>query len=124
MPQIRTLWFITQNSRPSLSDAADFIGLSLPAMSRLVDGLVRKNLVTRNACPDDRRHVRLAVTHRGQSALDSAWEGTHARVAELVADLSAKQRATIETAMASLHGVFSQTKDDKVPDSALQSVAS
>jgi DNA-binding MarR family transcriptional regulator len=124
VPQIRTLWFITQHSSPSLSDAADFIGLSLPAMSRLVDGLVRKNLVTRTSCPNDRRHVRLGVTHRGQAALDSAWEGTHARVAQIVANLSAKQRATIEAAMASLQEVFGQAKDDKLTLCAMQTAAS
>jgi DNA-binding MarR family transcriptional regulator len=112
VPQIRTLWFITHHSHPSLSDAADFIGLSLPAMSRLVDGLVRKSLVTRTACPDDRRHVRLGVTSRGQAALDSAWKGTHSRVTEVIANLSARQRAVVESAMSSLNEVFGPSGDE------------
>jgi DNA-binding MarR family transcriptional regulator len=110
IPQIRTLWFITQHTQPSLSDAAEFIGLSLPAMSRLVDGLVRKGLTTRDVCPNDRRHVRLGITERGQSALDAAWDGTHARVAEEVASLSDEQRATIRAAMEALRSVFEEGK--------------
>ena len=106
VPQIRTLWFITHHARPSLSDAAEFIGLSLPAMSRLVDGLVRKGFVTRTACETDRRHVRLGVTDEGQAALDSAWEGTHAQVTEELEALSPQQRAVIESAMNSLREVF------------------
>jgi len=106
VPQIRTLWFITHHEKPSLSDAADFIGLSLPAMSRLVDGLVRRGHVTRTACETDRRHVRLGVTERGQAALDAAWEGTHARVTEELSALTAEQRGVIESAMGSLREVF------------------
>lgn len=106
VPQIRTLWFIANHARPSLSDAAEFIGLSLPAMSRLVDGLVRKGHVTRTACSEDRRHVRLAITEHGEAAFDSAWDGTHARVTEEIAALSPEQRGTIEAAMATLAEVF------------------
>ena len=85
IPQLRTLYFVSIHDRPSLSDAADFIGLSLPAMSRLVDALVRKELVSRTACQTDRRHIRLAITARGTASLDVAWQETHARLAEEVA---------------------------------------
>src|SRR5437763_17044188 len=70
VPQIRTLYFVSTNDRPSLSDAAEYIGLALPSMSRLVDGLVKKDLLTRAECQHDRRHVRLGITAAGQAALD------------------------------------------------------
>ncbi len=40
VPHFRTLTFIYNNNGASLSDVAEHIGLSLPAMSTLVDGLV------------------------------------------------------------------------------------
>src|SRR5947209_15174584 len=61
VPQFRTLWYVSSAAGPSLSAVADFIGLSLPAMSRLVDGLVEGRLMTRRPCADDRRHVRLSI---------------------------------------------------------------
>src|SRR5947209_5101005 len=70
VPQFRTLWYVSSAAGPSLSAVADFIGLSLPAMSRLVDGLVEGRLMTRRPCADDRRHVRLSITPAGQTALD------------------------------------------------------
>ena len=42
VPQFRTLYYVSTSSGCSLSAAADFIGLSLPAMSRLVDWLVER----------------------------------------------------------------------------------
>jgi DNA-binding MarR family transcriptional regulator len=106
VPQIRTLYWVSRGGRPSLSEAADYIGLSLPAMSRLVEGLVKKGLMTRTACEDDRRHVRLALTGRGQAELDAAWEGTRARLADELASLPAGQRRTIQEAMNALRPVF------------------
>jgi DNA-binding MarR family transcriptional regulator len=104
--QLRTLYFISVHDHPSLSCAADFIGLSLPAMSRLVDALVKKGLVSRTACINDRRHVRLCVTNAGQSAIDIAWQGTHARLAREVAEMTLQQRSAISGAMDILRATF------------------
>ena len=106
IPQLRTLNFISKHEQPSLSCTAEFIGLSLPAMSRLVDALVKTGLVPRRACADDRRHVRLAVTKTGQAALDESWNSTRARLAEEVAAMSPQQRETISAAMDVLRTAF------------------
>lgn len=104
--QLRTLYFISRHDRPSLSAASDFIGLSLPAMSRLVDALVRAELVTRTSCPKDRRHIRLGVTPLGQSALDVALKGTRDRVTREVSSLTGEQRQTLNSALELLRSIF------------------
>ncbi|HWE02948.1 MAG TPA: MarR family transcriptional regulator [Tepidisphaeraceae bacterium] len=104
--QLRTLNFVSKHDLPSLSCAAEFIGLSLPAMSRLVDGLVKADLLTRRACADDRRHVRLAVTPVGQSALDESWKSTHVRLADEVAAMKPQDCRTISAAMDILRQSF------------------
>src|SRR5215212_11111749 len=86
VPQFRTLCFLSGADGSSLSAAADFVGLSLPAMSRLVDGLVEIGLVRRRHCDDDRRHVRLSVTKEGESAVSEARQLAQAHLAEVVAD--------------------------------------
>ena len=104
--QLRTLYNVGQGQRPSLSDVAEQIGLSLPAMSRLVDALVRKGLMTRTSCEHDRRHLRLALTRRGQTALDAAWKGTHDRLSAEISTLPTEQRDVIQAAMHALRPVF------------------
>lgn len=104
--QLRTLNFVDKHDRPSLSDAADFIGLSLPAMSRLIDALVRKKFVSRTSCVNDRRHIRLGVTAGGKAALDEAWQAAHARLTEEVGAMTVEQRGTISAAMDVLRGTF------------------
>ena len=108
IPQLRTLFFINLNQHdcPSLSAAADFIGLSLPAMSRLVDALVRKALVARTACPDDRRQIRLALTDDGRVALEQSWKAAHARLTQEMCGITVEQRTAISAAMNVLREAF------------------
>src|SRR5512136_2172583 len=71
VPQFRTLAFVDRNVDASLSDVAEHIGLTLPSMSKIVDGLVSRKLVTRQTHPTDRRRMTLTLTTRGQTALES-----------------------------------------------------
>ena len=106
IPQFRTLAFIDRNADASLSDVAEHIGLTLPSMSKIVDGLVTRKLVTRQTARDDRRRMTLALTTRGQTALQLSREATRACLAEDLAALSDRQRTTIAQAMEILRPVF------------------
>lgn len=106
VPQFRSLCFINSGQGHSLSEVADFIGLSLPAMSRLVDGLVEKKLLSRRPCAEDRRHVRLAVTTAGKAALREARLLAQAHLAEALKQITPKQRLAVVQSMKTLRGVF------------------
>lgn len=106
VPQFRTLAFLNHHSRPSLSEAAEHIGLALPSMSKLVDGLVARRLVVREACSEDRRRVTLGLTEAGSEALRSARELAQAYLAQALAPLPAADRATVARAMQFLRPVF------------------
>lgn len=106
VPQFRSLCFVSTAAGTSLSAVADFIGLSLPAMSRLVDGLVEKGLMERRPSDDDRRVIRLTVTPSGEEALRGAREMAQAALAEALASLDEEKRAAIHQAMELLREVF------------------
>jgi MarR family transcriptional regulator for hemolysin len=106
VPQFRTLAFIDRQADASLSDVAEHIGLTLPSMSKIVEGLVIRKLVTRQTHPVDRRRMTLALTARGQTALQSSRAATRACLAEDLAALNDRQRDTIVQAMEILRPVF------------------
>ena len=106
VPQFRALCYLTTAPGTSLSAVADFVGLSLPAMSRLVDGLVDKGLMQRRPCSDDRRQVRLSITPPGEAAVTEARQLAQARLAEAVAPLTQPQRAALMGTMALLREIF------------------
>ena len=106
VPQFRTLAFIDRNAGGSLSDVAEHIGLTLPSMSKIVDGLVARKMVTRQTHRTDRRRMTLALTARGQTALQTTREATRACLAEDLAAVTDRERETIRQAMRILRPVF------------------
>lgn len=106
VPHFRVLAFLDKNEGASLSEVADSVGLRLPSMSTLVDGLVDRGLVTRAPSASDRRRLALCLTPRGRSNLAAARRATQAKLSELLLDLSAKEQATVIDAMQILRPLF------------------
>lgn len=106
VPQFRTLAFLSRQAGASLSEAAEHIGLTRPAMSILVDGLVTRKLVARQPAPQDRRRVTLTLTGRGQSLLATAGHEAQAQLANRLAVLPEADRTLIVEAMHKLRPLF------------------
>jgi DNA-binding MarR family transcriptional regulator len=106
IPQFRILNYISRNPQASLSNLADHIGLTLPTMSKMVDSLVAREWVTRQASPDDRRRVLLGLTGRGKIMLDQALAKTQASLAEKLSSLPAADQEMVSEAMKCLQTVF------------------
>ena len=113
VPQFRTMGFLNRNAGASLSDVAEHIGLTLPTMSKLVDGLVTRRLVTRETYSGDRRRVTLALTARGQSTWQASRDATQAHLAKLLGTLAEDERTTILEAMNILRPIFIPGPDSK-----------
>jgi DNA-binding MarR family transcriptional regulator len=108
VPQFRTLAYIRNHPCCSLTAVAEFIGLTLPAMSTLVNGLVEQGLVQREIDPADRRRVLLTVTDAGIAMHRRALDGAEAWLAARVASLTDDQRTAVLAAMAALGPLFSE----------------
>jgi len=108
VPQFRTLLFISSNKGASLSEVADHIGLTLPSMSALVDGLVTRNFVVRRTRPEDRRRVDLTLTERGETTLRSARNATQDYLKVRFSGLSESERGTILKGMKILRRILSE----------------
>jgi len=108
IPQFRTLVFISRHSGASLSDAADHIGLTLPSMSTMIDGLVTRNLVIRRTDPHDRRRMTLTLTERGRTTLRGARESTLTYLSELLRNIPTSDRATLVRGMQILKSIFAK----------------
>jgi DNA-binding MarR family transcriptional regulator len=82
IPQFRTLRFIQRNPDSSLSSLAEHLGLTLPSVSKLVDGLVKQELVIRQESTADRRRLTLVLTQAGASIVNSARASAQANLAK------------------------------------------
>jgi DNA-binding MarR family transcriptional regulator len=106
IPQFRSLGFLQRNPDSSLSDLADHLGLTLPSVSKLVNGLVQQGLVHRREADLDRRCLKLELTKRGESIMNSAQTSAQANLAKILSGLSSDELATVHQALELLHPLF------------------
>jgi DNA-binding MarR family transcriptional regulator len=83
-PRLSALSVVVFAGPVSIGALAEAEGVKPPTMTRLIDGLEREGLVTRESDPADRRAVRVRATAHGRRVL---VEGRGRRVAALAAGL-------------------------------------
>jgi DNA-binding MarR family transcriptional regulator len=86
----------------ALGDLARRERVAVPTMSRLIDAMVREGLVTRETVPENRRAVRLEATPRGRELTERGRARRIRRLAEELAELSAREVSALERAVAIL----------------------
>lgn len=106
--QFRALAFLGRNDRVMLGDVANFLALTLPAASKMIDGLVAFGFATRQIDPDDRRKVILALTPAGGRKYAAAVKFTADYLAECVSSLNETERNAVARAMNALNKVFTE----------------
>lgn len=106
VPQFRTLRFIQRNADSSLSTLADFLGLALPSVSKLVDGLVKQELVNRQESTRDRRRLALVLTPAGEAIVNSARAAAQASLAETLSGFQPDELEMIHRALTLLQPLF------------------
>jgi len=108
LSHLRALGFLDSRPDADLSAVADYVGVTLPSTSALVDALARRRLVVRLAAPRDRRRLRLRLTRAGKGALRTALVAARAALDARVADLLPSERALIARAMARLRPLLTR----------------
>ncbi|HEX4055194.1 MAG TPA: MarR family transcriptional regulator [Tepidisphaeraceae bacterium] len=111
VPQFRALGLLSFAPQASLSCVADYIGSSLPAASRMIDGLVAKKLVARKECCHDRRQISLVLTPQGLSAFLESRHAAQRQLTERLAGLSEDKKKGVIEAMRWLGEIFGSDAD-------------
>ena len=103
LTQLRALHVLAYDvEQTSLKELADRLELSLPAVSRSVDGLVQRGLVTRSEDASDRRMKQVRATPAAPELLDRLTELRLAGIEQFVSTLSARERTRLASALAVL----------------------
>jgi DNA-binding MarR family transcriptional regulator len=106
LAEYRVLVYLRGRRDVSLSALAEHIGLGLPSMSKMVDGLVDEGLVSRTEASADRRKLALCLTEAGAATVEGAMAATHASLARTVSDLDPAQRAAVFDALEVMRSLF------------------
>ena len=77
------------------SDLARTLGVRLPTLTQLADGLVTRGWIERHDDPDDRRRVRLTLTDSGRDTYLSARECAEARMDRILDHIPPSERKAL-----------------------------
>ncbi len=113
--QFRMLVTLRDRQGATLSDAARDLGLTRPAASRLVEGLVVRGLVTRQTSAADRRYVQLSLTAAGAAAVQNVDDAVMAQLALRLATLSATDLALVQDAFTRAGRAFANNLSHLLP---------
>lgn len=98
-----------RNGIDSVSKLAEDRHTTRPAISRTVDALVNKGLVTRFQDPDDRRCIQLTLTAEGQVLMDRLFTNTRIWMAEKLGILNDEELTAILIAGDGLKRAFAES---------------
>jgi DNA-binding MarR family transcriptional regulator len=83
MQNLRAIYFLGHHPDAIQRDLADNLGVSVSNTSVMVDALVKKRLVERRRCNENRRVVRISLTKEGQKIYNLMLEH-HLRLCEQI----------------------------------------
>jgi DNA-binding MarR family transcriptional regulator len=106
VPQFRALGYVYRHPGTSLADVAAHLGLTPPAASRLVDGLVQRQYVQRQLAAADRRSIDLTIAPRGSALYEATRRTTQAYLAALLQPLADEDLASLAHALETLRQTF------------------
>lgn len=91
MPQLKLLYLVAQTDSVTIGDAAEFLGVTSPAVSKAVEKLVRRRLLRRNDIQGDRRSSQLSLTEASRRLLETYEAARNQKAAEIFAHYSPEQ---------------------------------
>ena len=69
IPQYHILDYLNDKGKATMHELADYLFVTPPAVTGLVDKLVKMNLVKRNFLPSDRRIINILLTAKGKEVI-------------------------------------------------------
>jgi DNA-binding MarR family transcriptional regulator len=99
LPQVKLLGFLEDGAEIALKDLAATMQLSLPAVSRAVDGLVQRELVDRYESAEDRRSRLVKLSPNGREVLEQVIAARVSAFASLIMTLTEEERTALHDAL-------------------------
>lgn len=110
--QINILMRLVHHGSTSVSEIGEQLGVTNPAASQAVDRLVGLGLIERTEDPEDRRTKRLALTQKGQAAIEQGIEARSQWIEGLTNALNPQEQIMIITALTLLTKAARKTDEE------------
>lgn len=92
LSQVNALFRLYHHGGSSVNDLANHLGITMAAVSQLLDPLIEKGLVLRSEDSQDRRKKLIALTEMGKDLVKKSMNTRHAWLSELSQILSETEK--------------------------------
>src|SRR5579863_9419140 len=92
LAQMETLRLIHENKKVVMKQVADFLAITPPSATVLVDNLAAAGYVQRNSDKNDRRTIHLSLTKKGSEVLQKGIKQRCKDLGKLLRNLSNKEQ--------------------------------
>lgn len=93
--QVNTLFRLYHHGPSPISDLADHLGITLAAVSQLLNPLIDAGYILRSINPADRRVKLISLTDQGTDAVKASMQSRHAWVEDLAHLLTPSEKGQI-----------------------------
>jgi len=117
--EVSVLRYLFFKTKPSMSEVGKDLSIDLSTLTRIVDKLVKKNLVVREPDLKDRRVIRVAMSAKGRAIGEKFKQKGKEKAKSILIQMTPKERHTflnlLETIYTRIYGESqNETKDVKI----------
>ena len=99
LTQVKTLHLLQADADVTVKEVAGLLHMSLPAMSRSLDGLVQRGYVERLESEHDRRARLVRLLPAGRAVVEEIEQARVSALEEIIATLSDDERAALHATL-------------------------
>jgi DNA-binding MarR family transcriptional regulator len=97
--QVKMLFLLEDGREHAVKEIATHLGLSLPAASRAVDGLIERGWVSRRESAEDRRSRLVALTDEGKAVVERLLRARLKTLEQFAEELTPAERESLSNAL-------------------------
>lgn len=111
MSQLKVVLLLFISGPSRMSDIASALGVSLATATGVADRLVERDIVLREADPEDRRVVLCRLSNKGEKLISGLWQLSRERAGKLMRALAPSQLRLITEGLEALLQAGEVTKE-------------
>lgn len=97
--QVNTLFRLYHHGPSQINELADHLGITLAAVSQLLNPLIDAGYIIRTTSPEDRRVKLISLTEPGTAAVKASMQSQHAWVEDLANLLTPSEKQQVLAAL-------------------------
>lgn len=93
--KMETLYFIKRSGNPLMKEVAEFLCVTPPSATSIIDQLVKSKIIIRQVGEKDRRKIRLAITSEGEKMIKKIREQKAKHLEKILAKLNSAEQENL-----------------------------